>query len=499
MLLFLMALLSAFAAPIDDVENLVAEPRVAGSLGGIKAQTYVHIQLVKQGWNVEINTLPHGGGYVRACQKGEGPAFWILAHTDTVGEGVPGAVDNAAAVAVALEVARQVRGMILPVRACFAFPDGEEVGLVGSRTLVRRLGDSERPAFVISLELLGQGELTAMGLGKHWGADGLSWLQGIGGVDIPFAYRVYSLLFPSLERSDHRPFAEDGIRAMMLLGRGESGVYWAYHTPKDDLSQVSEKALDDAVNVLMRMLEKGPPAGAGDLAVAIPWLPLVLPEILVWIGIGLGVLGGFLFGLRSWRTAIGALAWAGLAGFLAGLAVMATSFGRPTHGALASVSSWVWILVFFWVVLSSAFKEDGLASGALVCAWLAVGFCAIHPLLALPWAVSGLALVLSSRFWPLMLLALPFPLYVISGDLWRELVFHGVIPENPLWWMPVKILVMWPVVCVCSALRPMRGLMSHVAFGLVLLTLACLLFLSEPFSGNFFEREVTSTPRLVVK
>jgi hypothetical protein len=497
MLVFLLAFLAAFAGPMDDVQHLVElSPRVAGSPGGYQAQGWVLSELKKQGWDASMRVGPTpGSGFVQACQTGTGPAFWVLAHTDTVAVETPGAVDNAVAVAVALEVARKVRRAKLPTRVCFGFPDGEELGLHGSRYLAKSLGKTEQPVFVISLELLGQGRLSAMGIGKKWGVGSLRWLNKVGGVSAPYAYRVYATLFPSRERSDHKPFADAGIQSMMLLGRGKSGVYWAYHTPRDTLDQVDPNAVADAIHVLLAMLQRGPPPAGSGPALTLPWVPLVLPGFLVWLGIGIGVATGFLVGLASWRSALGGLGWASAAGLVAGLAVLATGFDRPLHGAMAGPSHLIWLGVFFWVILLSPLKRDGLRAGALVCAWLAVGFCAVHPLLAFPWAIMAICLAMAQRLWPLMVLVLPFPLFLVSADLWRELVFQGVLPPDPLWWMPVKVLAMWPVACMCLALRPMKDRTVHIALGLLLVSLASLLFLSEPFAEPYFDRDVLHSSR----
>ena len=497
MFLILVTFISAFAGPMDDVKSLVElSPRVAGSPGGYQAQAFVLSELKKSGWDTSMRVGPTpGSGFVQACQRGKGSAFWVLAHTDSVSPESPGAVDNAGSVAVALEVARRIRRAELPRRVCFGFTDGEELGLHGARYLSKTLGPDEQPVFVVALELLGQGDLTAMGLGEKWGVDGLRWLEAVGGMSVPYAYRVYSSLFPARERSDHKPFVDSGILGMMLMGRGDSGVYWAYHTARDDISQIDPNALSQAVGVLMNMLQRGPPSPSSGPALTMPWIPWVWPGFLVWIFVGLGVSAGLLVGFSAWRTAFSGLGWAATASVAAGVAVVATGFGRPLYGAMSGLSHWTWWLLCFWVLFSTPLRRDGIKSGALVCAWMAAGFCAIHPLLALPWALMAICCAFATRIWPFFLLVLPFPLYVTSSGLWQELVFHGVLPVDPVWWMPMKCLAMWPVACVVMSLRPMRGRVPHLCFGLVLLMLSSLLFLSEPFSDVFFEREVLLPPR----
>ena len=497
MFVFFFTLLTAFASPMEDVTALVeGSPRVAGSPGGYQAQAYVLAELQKSGWSASMKVGPTpGSGFVQACQPGKGPAFWVLAHTDVVAEESPGAIDNAGSVAVALEVARRVRRAELPRRACFGFTDGEELGLHGARYLAKSLPPDEKPEFVVALEFLGQGQLAAMGVGERWGVEGLRWLNRLSGVDVPYAYRVYASLFPSRERSDHKPFVDAGALGMLLLGRGSTGVYWPYHTAKDDLSQVDPNALADAVGVVMQMLQSGPPPSGADPAIRLPVIPWVMPGFLVWIFVGIGVVSGLMVGFASWRIALGGLGWSAAAAVAAGIAVIATGFGRPLFGAMSDLSHWTWWLLTFWVLLSTPLHRDGIKAGALVCAWLTAGFCAIHPLLAIPWAGMAIACALATRIWPLFLFVFPFPLYLTSSGLWRELVFHGVLPADPIWWMPMKCLAMWPVACVLMALQPLRGKSAHLCFGLILLMLSSMLFLTEPFSGEFFQREVLVPPR----
>ena len=73
----------------------------------------------------------------------------LIAHLDTVGNSI-GADDNASGVAVALEVARQLRGR--DHRVIIALVDFEELGHLGSRELARTL---PRPGLVVCLDAVG--------------------------------------------------------------------------------------------------------------------------------------------------------------------------------------------------------------------------------------------------------------------------------------------------------------------------------------------------------
>jgi hypothetical protein len=65
-------------------------------------------------------------------------AVVLVAHHDTV-DGSPGADDNGAGVAVLLELADRLRGRRFRRTVILAAPDFEEIGLIGSRPLVRWL------------------------------------------------------------------------------------------------------------------------------------------------------------------------------------------------------------------------------------------------------------------------------------------------------------------------------------------------------------------------
>lgn len=76
---------------------------------------------------------------VVAIAEGEtDEAVVLVAHHDTV-RGSPGADDNGAAVAMLLELATQLSGRRFRRTVVLAAPDFEEIGLIGSRPLVRWL------------------------------------------------------------------------------------------------------------------------------------------------------------------------------------------------------------------------------------------------------------------------------------------------------------------------------------------------------------------------
>jgi hypothetical protein len=444
-------------------------------------------KLAEAGYPSRVLRAPPGAGVVVGCQPGEGPAVWILAHTDSVHEEVPGAVDNAAAVGVALEVARRIRREALPMRVCFGFPDGEELGFYGSRVLAGHLEDP--PALVIALELLGQGELTVTGLGPNWGSGGLRWLMAHVEVEIPYAYRVFSRILPQRERSDHAPFAAQGVPAFLLLGRGESGVYWPYHTASDSRERVEPEALYSAVDALISWLKAGPPEPGRDAAVVVPHTRVVLNGVLVWALVVTGILTGFLVGLRRWRDALVGLGWSLLATGGGWALLEVAAYGRPVHAALAEASHTTWMVGAGCILALSPQRPHGIAGGALVASWLSLGLLAFSPLLSLPFAVTALALAFGSRAWPFLILALPVPLYLSSGEVWRELVFHHLLPEGAGWWMPIRVLAWWPIVCAALSIRPITGMGWRLLLLGVVLVTALGFARMDPWAPPFPERQ----------
>ncbi len=91
------------------------------------------------GWRTGRQRVPPGGTNLVAIREGESrEAIVVVAHHDTV-PGSPGADDNGAALAALLELAQHLGRERQPRTVILAAPDYEEIGLVGSRHLVRWL------------------------------------------------------------------------------------------------------------------------------------------------------------------------------------------------------------------------------------------------------------------------------------------------------------------------------------------------------------------------
>ena len=139
----LIALLSISAVPVDRLKGHVAwladparEGRHAGSAGAAAAAEYISKQLKELGCDVQMQ----GFGSARrnvVGKIGNAERYILLgAHYDGQGAGMPSASDNAAGVAVVLELIRELKGKELPVSLVAVAFDDEEQGLIGSRYYV---------------------------------------------------------------------------------------------------------------------------------------------------------------------------------------------------------------------------------------------------------------------------------------------------------------------------------------------------------------------------
>src|SRR5215831_13046275 len=145
--LFLAALLLAFlsisAVSVDRLKAHVTwladparEGRYAGSTGAAAAAEYISQQLREMGCDVQMQEF--GGRRKNVLGRvGTADRYILLgAHYDGQGPGMPSASDNAAGVAVVLEVVRELKSRELPVSLVAVAFDDEEQGLNGSRYYV---------------------------------------------------------------------------------------------------------------------------------------------------------------------------------------------------------------------------------------------------------------------------------------------------------------------------------------------------------------------------
>lgn len=447
-------------------------PRPAGSEGADAAQRWVMEEIEARGW------VPRRDAYgawstVWACRRGQSARVVLfLAHTDSVHAAVPGAHDNASSVAVLL-TAMEDRIPAKPRRTvCFAFPDAEELGLLGAEGFAVRAADQGMLGGpidqVMALEMVGAGRIVHNGLGTPWDGPRLKELLRVAPAEVPWMYRGVSWALPHMERSDHRPFADRGIPASMLLGRPDANVLWAYHTEADRPETLQPETLGAAVKAVRHVARARPlpSPGAPDPAVALfGW---VLPGWILQGALGLGALASVLSLREVDRTLPKALGqWLVVSGAFASAVALAGA-GRPLHAALveptwlagllaAAMAAWAWP----WPASGGSGRALGGLYGLLALAitpWAGV-------VLAAPLAVASMAAILATRapspwFRGLLTLLAAWPmLHLVRPAALRELAFHGLYPAAALPWGLLVCILSLPVVVALQgrALPRRRG------------------------------------------
>ena len=169
----------------------------------------------------------------------------------------PGAHDNAASVAVALEVSRRLAAQRLDgTQVWLAFTGAEETDHAGLYALLGRHGAALRDAAFIGLEGLGSGELvylTRQGLCSHYSPDpGLQALLARiatqrADLDVRAAQMTQEDEVGTLRRF--------GYRALCLAGRDPvSGTLPHWHRPDDTVETISSEFMQRAADLVMAVL-----------------------------------------------------------------------------------------------------------------------------------------------------------------------------------------------------------------------------------------------------
>ncbi len=429
---------------------------------------------------------------VVSCQRG-GPGAkttrLFVAHTDTVA-GTVGGNDNAAGVALLVQLAADLQGVETPAAICVAFPPLEEVGLLGSAALAERwrsLGPPGPLELVVSLDLAGVGTPTWNGLGPAWDGARLRALLDAAPADVPWLYRAVSVAWPHLERSDHAPFAAQGVLAAHLMARGPLGFDPAYHTAADTPSRLDPRTLAAQLGHLRRLalappLPDDPTAALGRFAWVVPGTPQLLPGGVVMLGTLAALVAGTL-GVWGPLSARGLLRRALLlaAGGVVAAGTLAAA-GAPLAGPRAGpavLAAWALALCAWGAGSSPAGQRGGgqlaLASTvALGVACVIAGFVQLLPLLAVVAAGVGLAVYAGPcpRAWAAAPLVGAGLLYLGRPAVLRELAFHGLLADDPWVWGALITALAGPLVAVAPG-RPPRFVLAALALaGLVLLTVA---------------------------
>ena len=281
---------------MTHVDVLTSSPRVHDTEAARAAVAYIedHVPGIERFpvGDVELPAIDVLGRHVRDAQRFHtddpdllvrfgppGPALLITAHYDTVA-GSPGAADNAVAVGLLIDLARELRTHAPKQPVLLAFTAAEESGLVGAEALATRRDDI---AFAIALDLVGgSGDLVLNGASMLIGTSEMQWLADAADragviVRAPLPHRVISRWWPQAERADHGAFTRRGIRAFHLYNRGQDGEWidLAYHSPHDTAARLDRANVAAAGRLLLALVAAPPPPHTTDGV----WLPLVANEV----------------------------------------------------------------------------------------------------------------------------------------------------------------------------------------------------------------------------
>jgi Zn-dependent M28 family amino/carboxypeptidase len=226
------------------VERLaVPRHRWANRAANARCRDVLAESLTRLGWEVRLQG-PHRN-VVAIPRRGRGPLRVVGAHYDTVPES-PGADDNASGLAVMLEAARALAQDEACERVAFVAFNAEEDGLLGSRDLVANgLSIFERRLEVVHvLEMLGfrpRGEAQSLPLpwvpaslrspdflgllSRHAANAALDRIvRSEASPDVRLlgakTWGPLERLLPDLARSDHFPFWDAGLPAVLWTDTG---------------------------------------------------------------------------------------------------------------------------------------------------------------------------------------------------------------------------------------------------------------------------------------
>lgn len=257
----------------NDVVAL-AYPRAADAA---RAKARKHIAHALQAMGYRPSLLAFSGGVnVLAERRGTDPkagAVLVGAHFDTV-PGSPGADDNASGVAVALELARLFAKHPTVRTVRFAFFDGEERGLLGSRAYAASVARTADLTGVVIIEMVGFRchepgcQSAPSGLPADLVPKTGDFLAVVGDVEHPellVAFRhaagparppvqvlpvvAKGATLPDTRRSDHAPFWDVGVGAVMVTDTANLRTPH-YHQPTDRPETLDRDFLTGAAQVI---------------------------------------------------------------------------------------------------------------------------------------------------------------------------------------------------------------------------------------------------------
>lgn len=173
------------------------------------------------------------------AQQADMPAVMLMAHYDTARFSGRGAADDAAGVAVALEVFKtHVQQNPNPKnKLMLLITDGEELGLLGAQAFIEEQLRHHNIGAIINLEARGSSGPAIFLPESKTGNQGLIEAYQQAGVPMPVSSSLDAEIYAKMPNdSDVTPFKNQGINAFNLAFIDD---HFNYHTDTDDLAHLS--------------------------------------------------------------------------------------------------------------------------------------------------------------------------------------------------------------------------------------------------------------------
>ena len=483
-----------------DVRVLAREPHPTGTPANLAGIAHMERRLAALGFTTRRVVTPLVGKPAERLAKWGGdpsqpaislvairpggdaavPAVVLMAHHDSVWAS-PGAADDIAGVAAALEIARAIPQASQRRDLVLIFTDAEELGLVGARAIYRDNEDpiAARTGVLINLEARGGGGRAMM---FQTGPRNGELVRRL--ADVSPSASASSLavtLYESLPNdTDFTPAKERGIAGLNFAFIGDA---WGYHSPlmtPDRLDQGALQHLGDSALAITRDLVAAPELPARTENAVFASAPLI--GIIVYspaAGWGLLVtIAGLLLLAGYWRRAewslggmLMALGQAVLALIIAGvlmfgLNLLSGSVGGEYYDRLAALPrlevvaalAALAVLLFVGAAPAGSLWDRWLAWAALCFAGALVAQIVLPgagPVLAWPALLAAIGAVLGARpgatglaqVVPAALLAIPG--LALGAELFH-FAFLGIGGPMPFATVPLLI----PVLALLAPLTP---------------------------------------------
>ncbi len=229
--------------PVGSSAHAAVLERVAAELRAIGVEPEVHESLVvgRSGIVTRVHnlfaTIPGRVDSPRTALAA--PRIALAAHHDSVAAG-PGAADDGAGVAAAIECVRALRaGTPLEHTLLLAITDGEEVDLSGACALVRELPAARDVRAVVNLEARGTSGLAFLFQTGPGVGDALARFGDL--AERPSTSSIAALVYDRLPNdTDLSVFLNAGWTGLNFAFIGD---FRRYHTPRDDLAHLDTRSL----------------------------------------------------------------------------------------------------------------------------------------------------------------------------------------------------------------------------------------------------------------